>query len=155
MLEIERTFLVDALPPDLDRYPSTAIRQGYLAVTDDVEVRIRARGDDRLLTVKGGNGRVRRETTITISAEKFDELWPLTEGRRIEKRRWVIPQGELELEVDVFAGTLEGLALVEVEFDSEPASHDFTPPPWFGRDVTDDVAYGNANLADRDAPPET
>ena len=116
-------------------------------------MRIRARGDDHLLTVKGGNGRVRHETTITISAREFDELWPLTEGRRIEKRRWIIPHGELELEVDVFAGPLEGLLLVEVEFDSEQASRDFTPPSWFGRDVTDEIAYGNANLAVRDAPP--
>jgi adenylate cyclase len=152
-VEIERTYLLDDLPPDLDDHPSTHIRQGYLAVADGVEVRIRARDGDFMLTVKGGNGLVRSETTITISEHEFDELWSLTVGRRVEKRRWVIPHGELEVEVDVFAGKLSGLALVEVEFDSEVASTEFAPPDWFGREVTDEVAYGNAQLAVRDAPP--
>lgn len=153
-MEIERTFLLDDLPADLDDHPSTHIRQGYLAVTDGVEVRVRSRDGDFLLTVKGGNGLVRSETTITISEGEFNELWTLTAGRRIEKRRWVIPQGELEAEVDVFAGKLDGLALVEVEFDSEDASVDFAPPDWFGREVTDEVAYGNAELSVRDSPPD-
>ena len=147
MQEIERTFLLDALPPDLEGRPSTRIAQGYLAITDDVEVRVRSRGDDRLLTVKSGRGNVRREVTVPLTVEQFDELWQLTPGRRVVKRRWVVGHGGNELEIDVFDGALDGLLLVEIEFDSCDDSAAFSPPDWFGPEVTDDHRYRNAALA--------
>jgi CYTH domain-containing protein len=153
MFEIERKFLLDALPDDIDDLPSTRIRQGYLAITDEVEVRVRARGDDRLLTVKGGSGKVRNETTVALSAEQFDELWELTRNRRIVKRRTVIPKGEVEIEIDVFEGDLDGLLIAEVEFESADASTAFDPPAWFGREITDDATYRNAALASGEVPP--
>ncbi len=129
---------------------ATRIRQGYLAVSDDAEVRVRERAGDRLLTVKRGRGVVRREVTITLEADDFDRLWELTAGRRISKRRWAIPlnsHGEREVEIDRFGGHLEGLMIAEVEFASEADSEAFEPPPWFGREVTDDDRYRNAVLA--------
>ena len=153
MFEIERKFLLDALPDDIDDHPSTRIRQGYLAITDDVEVRVRARGDDRLLTVKGGRGEVRNETTVALSAEQFDELWELTRNRRIVKHRIVIPKGEVEIEIDVFEGGLDGLMIAVVEFESASASAAFDPPAWFGREITDDATYRNAALAGGEVPP--
>ena len=50
-------------------------------------------------------------------------------------------------------GVLDGLVVAEVEFIDEESSRAFDPPAWFGREVTDEVAYGNANLSERDAPP--
>jgi CYTH domain-containing protein len=45
-VEIERKFLVEAVQPDLDAYPSDRVEQGYLAITDDgVELRIRRHGE--------------------------------------------------------------------------------------------------------------
>jgi adenylate cyclase len=35
----------------------------------------------------------------------------------------------------------------EVEFESEAAAEAFTPPPWLGRDVTDEPGYKNQRLA--------
>ncbi len=148
--EIERKFLLEALPPQVADTSSTRIIQGYLAITDDVEVRVRARAADRLLTVKQGRGAVRREVTISLDVELFEQLWEFTVGRRIHKRRWVIPygpQGELQIEVDRFNGHLEGLLVAEVEFASVADSRAFTPPDWFGREVTDDDRYRNAALA--------
>lgn len=147
MQEIERKFLLDVPPAIIEGHIPTRIRQGYLAITDDTEVRVRSRGDDRLLTVKGGRGMVRREATIPLTVEQFDELWALTAGRRVSKRRWVVPYGAVELEIDVFDEELEGLVIVEVEFASEQASAAFVAPDWFGREVTDDHRYRNAALA--------
>lgn len=146
-MEIERKFLLDALPAAIDAHENTRIAQGYVAITDDTEVRIRARGDDRLLTVKGGRGLVRHETTVELTTEAFDDIWQLTDGRRITKRRWVLDHDDLQIEVDVFDGDLEGLRIAEVEFETEQASEAFTPPGWFGREVTDDERYRNAALA--------
>jgi adenylate cyclase len=56
------------------------------------------------------------------------------------------------VELDVFHDALAGLIVAEVEFDSERALSEFQPPPWFGREVTDDVAYTNAALAGKSRP---
>jgi adenylate cyclase len=153
-IEIERKFLVAEPPADLERWPSTAIEQGYLAITDDrPEVRIRRRDGEAWLTVKSGAGRVRVEEEIVIDAERFERLWPLTEGLRIEKRRYEIDAGDgLVIELDVYAGALDGLVVAEVEFDSEDAADAFAAPGWLGDDVTEDVRYKNQRLA-RDGAP--
>jgi adenylate cyclase len=153
-IEIERKFLVVEPPADLERWPSTAIDQGYLAITDDrPEVRIRRRDGQAWLTVKSGGGRVRVEEEIEIDADRFDRLWPLTEGLRIEKTRYEIDAGDGRvIELDVYGGGLDGLITAEVEFDSEEAAEAFAPPPWLGDDVTEDVRYKNQRLA-RDGAP--
>jgi CYTH domain-containing protein len=151
--EIERKFLVPEPPDDLRRWPSTRIEQGYLAVGDDgTEVRVRRRDGKATLTVKGGRGRSRAEEEIGIDAERFERLWPLTDGRRLEKTRYVIPAADLELEVDVYAGALAGLTVAEVEFAGEDEANAFEPPDWFGREVTDDPRFKNQRLACDGAP---
>ena len=154
-IEIERKFLVAEPPSDLTRWPSSAIEQGYLAVADDgTEVRVRRRdGRAAVLTVKSGGGRQRVEEEIDIEPERFERLWPLTEGRRVEKTRYEIPAGGgLVIELDVYAGALHGLVTAEVEFPSEEVAEAFTAPDWLGPDVTDDPRYKNQRLA-RDGAP--
>ncbi len=51
------------------------------------------------------------------------------------------------VELDVFAGDLDGLVMAEVEFTSTEEMTAFVPPVWFGREVTDDGRYTNASLA--------
>ena len=36
--------------------------------------------------------------------------------------------------------------MAEVEFPTEEAALAFTPPDWFGEDVTDDSRYHNSNM---------
>jgi CYTH domain-containing protein len=152
--EIERKFLVGSRPDDLDRHPAELIEQGYLAVASDgVEVRIRRRGERTVLTVKSGPGEVRAEEEVPIEPHQFDRLWPLTEGRRITKTRFLVPVGPgLSAEVDVYDGALDGLVTAEIEFTSREASRDFSAPGWLGEEVTDDPRYANQVLA-RDGPP--
>jgi adenylate cyclase len=152
--EIERKFLVPEPPPDLGRWPSTRIEQGYLAVgADGTEARVRRRDGKATLTVKGGRGRSRAEEEIAIDDERFERLWPLTQGRRIEKTRYVIPAAAgRELEVDVYGGALAGLTVAEVEFAGEDEASAFEPPDWFGREVTDDARFKNQRLACDGAP---
>jgi CYTH domain-containing protein len=153
MPEIERKFLVRTLPPGLEAHPSEPIAQGYLATAPDgVEVRIRRRGDFTTLTVKSGPAMVRVEEEIPIEAARFDTLWPLTEGRRLEKVRHYLPLDDLTVELDVYGGALDGLVTAEIEFPSVDAARAFSPPPWLGEDVTGDTAYANQSLAVRRAP---
>jgi adenylate cyclase len=152
-LEIERKFLVDRLPHDLDAHPAREIDQGYLAITDDVEVRLRQYGQQTFLTIKSGGDRARIEEELEIDARRFDALWPLTDGRRLQKRRYAIPAADaLTIELDVYHGQLSGLRVAEVEFDSAAAADAFAPPAWFGREVTDDPRYKNKRLATEGQP---
>src|SRR5829696_8515947 len=120
MPEIERKFLVAALPPGIEAHRAEPIAQGYLATASDgVEVRIRRRGATTTLTVKSGPAMVRVEEEIPIDAARFAALWPLTEGRRIDKVRHYVPVDDgLTAELDVYAGALEGLLTAEIEFPS-------------------------------------
>jgi CYTH domain-containing protein len=150
-MEVERKFLV-AEPPDLDGADSDEIEQGYLAIGADGEVRLRRRGEQLALTAKRGSGLARDEAEVELERDAFEELWPLTEGRRLHKRRYVLPHGELEFEVDVYEADLEGLVVAEIEFSSEEAARAYEPPDWIGEEVTGDERYLNETLASRGRP---
>ena len=145
-MEVERKFLVTD-PPDLDGTESVEIAQGYLAIGPEGEVRLRRKGSEPLLTAKRGSGLSREEAEVAIDDTAFELLWPLTEGRRLHKRRHRIPHGDLVVELDVYEGELEGLLVAEVEFPSEEEAGRFEPPEWLGEDVTGDRRYLNETLA--------
>jgi adenylate cyclase len=147
-MEVERKFLV-AEAPDLGGTESDEIEQGYLAVGSEGEVRVRRKGDHLVLTAKRGSGIARDEAEIEIDRAAFERLWPLTEGRRLRKRRHVIPFDERKIELDVYEGALEGLLVAEIEFPSEDEARDFEPPDWIGEEVTGDARYLNETLATR------
>jgi CYTH domain-containing protein len=168
--EVERKFRVAGVPESLG--DGTRLRQAYVAVDRDddrdgggrsVEVRVRDQGGTYLLTVKGGRGLRRTEVEIGIGRREFDELWDLAADRRLEKTRYRIPldaesaesaeSAGLVAELDIYDGPLEGLVVVEVEFSSPDAAARFTPPRWFGDEVTGDARFANATLASEATPP--
>ena len=76
---------------------------------------------------------------------------PKTDGIFIEKTRYLIPYAEKHtIELDVFHGALAPLVLAEVEFSSVEEADAFTPPSWFGEDVTNCSKYHNSNLSKPD-----
>lgn len=155
-VEIERKWLVPEPPPfALAPPPPDTIQQGYLTIAaDGGEARVRCRAGRYTLTVKSGSGLVRNETEIAITAAQFDALWPATEGARLEKQRYELrAEDGRTIELDVFAGALDGLMLAEVEFDDPWGAESFIAPYWFGREVTDDPAYKNQCLATAAEPP--
>lgn len=152
-MEVERKFLV-AEPPDLGGTEGDEIDQGYLAIGPDGEVRVRRKGEALLLTAKLGEGLSRHEAEIELDRSGFDELWPLTEGRRLRKRRHLIPHENVKIELDVYTGELEGLVVAEIEFPSEEDAVAFDPPGWLGEDVTGDRRYLNETLASEGAPTD-
>ncbi|MGH9027911.1 MAG: CYTH domain-containing protein [Acidimicrobiia bacterium] len=152
MAEIERKWSVPELPDDLP--VGDEVRQGYIALDGDVEVRVRDREGTYSLTVKGGGGLERAEVEMGIGRDDFDELWSLARGRTIEKTRHVTPVGDAEAEVDVYRGELDGVRVAEVEFDSADEANAFEPPDWFGDELTDDDRWSNRALAVDGRPPD-
>ena len=112
-------------------------------------LRLRRMGQRHFLTLKGEGGLCRKEWETEIPAWVFEQLWPLTEKKRLEKTRYRIAWGNRTLEVDEYHGPLAGLWTVECEFASEEEARAFVLPEWLpgARDVTLDPAYRNSSLA--------
>lgn len=153
-IEIERRFL-PAVPPPVDASSGEHIRQGYLAGEGSVSVRMRITDREMTLTVKAGPGMARTEVDVAIDADQATALWPHTEGRRIDKHRYRVAVGDTVADVDCYHGALEGLWTIEVEFPDTAAARAFTPPDWFGREVTGRPGWSNAALARHGLPPDS
>lgn len=147
-LKVERKFLVGELPKVLNLNEGRHISQGYLAVENGgAEVRILRTGDKGTLCVKTGSGQNQMETEVPLSNEQLAALWPLTEGRRMSKVSYTVDIGETPVSLDMYEGQLSWLRIAEAEFKSYQSADNFTPPPWFHREVTDVHAYRHSNLA--------
>lgn len=147
-MEIERKFLIDRLPSgiDLSSYKCRRIEQGYLC--SEPVVRVRRDNSDYYLTYKSKGLMVREEYNLPLTADAYNTLIAKADGYIIAKNRYEIPEKDnLTIELDIFEGEFSGLMLAEVEFDSEQAALSYTPPVWFGRDVTNEKTYHNSNMA--------
>ena len=145
-IEIERKFLVKKIPDNLDTYEKIDMTQGYLN-TDPV-VRVRKENDDYILTYKGSGLLSHSEYNLPLNKEAFEHLLKKCDGIIISKSRYKIPiENNLTAELDIFKGDLDSLKLVEVEFDSVEEANNFTPPEWFGEDVTTDGRYHNSYIS--------
>ena len=143
--EIERKFLVtDRGYVDMAR-ERVEIRQGYIDRTPEHVVRVRMRGHEWFLTVKGKTrGAVRLEYEYRVPPEDGEGLLRLCQGRVVSKTRYLVDYGGHCWEVDEFHGDLAPLTVAEVELDSQDES--VALPPFVGREVTGDPRYYNSNL---------
>ncbi|EEG74971.1 adenylate cyclase [[Clostridium] hylemonae DSM 15053] len=145
-MEIERKYLVSRLPGDLDGYPCRMIEQGYLNTAP--VVRIRRDNEKYELTYKSEGHMVREEYNLPLTEEAYEHLLTKIDGRIITKKRYMIPYDDsLTIELDIFEGSLAPLRLAEVEFPDEASASAFTPPDWFGEDVTFSGSYHNSALS--------
>jgi CHAD domain-containing protein/CYTH domain-containing protein len=148
--EIERKYLLAALPDAVKKTPPLVVEQGYLPGTRLLERlrRVKDRSSTRFFrTVKAGSGLVRTEIEEETTRDVFDRMWPLTKGRRLKKRRHRVADGKLTWEIDDFAD--RKLVLAEVELPDRHA--DVEIPKWLRphvvREVTEEEEYENTNLA--------
>jgi adenylate cyclase len=150
-IEIERKFLVANDSWRQEAIPLMTIVQGYLAKTDDVEIRVRIKHSTLAeLTIKGKlSGASRPELEIDIPIEQARQILSTFNCPTIEKTRYTIDDW---WEIDVFEGNNAGLVLVEVELDSEDEHIDL--PSWVGEEVTHLPQYYNAQLAMNGKPNE-
>ena len=170
--EIERVFLLLAPPVSMPCGDVWHIDQGYLPRTlgaglgatgsttgssisvgpNALEGRLRRithqdGSVEFIHTIKSGLGLVREEIERHIDAETFDREWPRTVGRRLQKVRTRIPVGGLTWEIDQFIG----LPLVLAECELPTTDTPLTIPDWLApfivREVTEEPAFRNAELA--------
>ena len=150
MLESELSYLVKETP-GLESLGRSEIEQHYLSDGSE-PLRIRRIGDKRFeltkkLDVAKNDFSRKDEINIPLNKEEYERLRGLS-LRSLAKTRYFFPLPEgLMGEIDVFHGPLEGLVMVEVEFNNESARAAFVPPHWFGRDVSQAEWSANHFLA--------
>lgn len=150
-MEIERKYLVRQLPADLDDYPHVEIEQSYLCTSPTV--RIRRIDNVYVLTVKEkapstSSAIHNREEEFSLDGNTYRALLAKCDGNVVRKTRYRVPLSNgLTAELDVFHGAHQGLILVEVEFPDTATADNYTPPAWFGEDVSRDPRYRNSFLS--------
>jgi adenylate cyclase len=146
-IEIERKFLVaeDSWRAQVTR--TEKLRQGYLATSSGVTVRVRTVDDHRgYITIKaGGSALARAEFEYEVPVADAKQLLGYCRGAQIEKVRHTLELAGGEWVVDEFRGRHDGLLLAEIELDSPTAA--FERPAWLGDEVTGDPQYYNSSLA--------
>lgn len=148
MIEIERKFLISSNQFKEHAISKTRIVQGFLSTHADRTVRVRVKGKQGYITIKGRSntsGTTRFEWEKEIPLKEAEALLTLCEQGVIEKARFEIPFGNHVFEVDEFYGLNEGLIIAEVELNTENES--FQKPKWLGTEVTGDVRYYNSQLS--------
>lgn len=146
-LEIEYKYLVieEAWNKEL-AYEHRVIRQGYLQTDPNKTIRVRTKGLQGYLTIKGkAVGATRPEFEYEIPVDDANKLLDGFCTNLIDKTRYYVNHEGKTWEVDVFEGLNEGLIVAEIELNSEDEAYSL--PNWVGENVTKDMRYANANLS--------
>ncbi|WP_452232764.1 CYTH domain-containing protein [Lacinutrix sp. MEBiC02595] len=149
-LEIERKFLVKSTAFKTEAFKHTKIVQGFLSTNKKRTVRVRLKGEQGFLTIKGAsskNGLSRFEWEKEISKMEAEDLLKLCKKGIIDKIRYEIKVENHIFEVDEFFGKNEGLIVAEVELQAEEEI--FTKPNWLGKEVTGNIKYYNSQLSSK------
>jgi hypothetical protein len=152
-IERERRWLARELPGDLPaRYEriddlylaGTRLRLRRVSDPDGVVIQ-RKLGQKEL--IPGSPATHTRITTLYLSAAEY-ALFEKLPGARLSKRRHRYPHAGRLYAIDVFAGALAGLILVECDAGTDDELEALSAPPLAARDVTDLAALRGGALAE-------
>jgi CYTH domain-containing protein len=151
MEELELTYLLKELPKGFAGAKAKEMVDIYIpASSAHAILRVRKSGDQYEITKKvpasGTDSSRQIETTISLTPEEYAELAQIA-GKRVYKTRYYFEENGTHFEIDVFKGELEGLVLVDVEFDSTDAQGRFEMPVWCLVDVTQEKFIAGGMLA--------
>lgn len=149
-LEIERKLLLRKLPDEVYAGEFFMIHHGWLpglVIQERITANTRGSGE-YWRCIKSGKGITRIEAQEQIDKPYFDKLWPLTEGRRVQKIRYKIKDIMDQMwEIDFFLDRPLCLAEIELKSEEERLVVPTWLTPYVVKEVTDDPSYLNVNLA--------
>lgn len=151
-MEIERKWLINIedIPYDLTKCEHLDIEQAYISFRPTIRIRKISNKDEYILTIKSPSldkGLSRQEYEINISSQDYDNLLNRKEGIVLSKTRYRVKQGEYILEIDLFHNEYDGLAYMEVEFESVEKANIYIPPSFVKQELTYNKKFSNASLA--------
>lgn len=148
--EIERKFLINdessVFKELIGQLTGTTISQGYLNTDPSKTVRVRQKGEEGFLTIKGKQVGIRKpEYEYAVPLEDVLQMMLMCDVK-LEKIRFTTPAtSSLIWEIDIFKGMNTGLFIAEIEVQNEDAKFDI--PEWLGKEVSEDLRFANSNLA--------
>lgn len=152
--EIEVKFLVVSPTWKAHAISPRVLRQGYLAVTAKLEIRVRADENAGWITIKSTDtGRRRSEHEYSIPLSEANELLDMCPEASLSKTRWLLNDGGNTWEIDEYSGRLAHLVVAELELTDENSP--FDRPDWLGTEVTHDARFRNRSLATAKIVPRT
>jgi len=154
MEEFEITYLPRKLPDGVFSAPKKDMVDIYVpASAEHPHLRIRKCGDEYEITNKqpiaDGDASHQMEQTIVLTKEEFTAL-EKADGKRVAKTRYYYTEEGVHYEIDVFKEDLNGLVLVDVEFQSREEKDVFKAPDWILADITQEQFIAGGMLAGKE-----
>lgn len=149
-MEIERKFLLNKLPDNLETCEKIDLEQAYISTEPVIRVRkkVSAKSEKYILTVKSTGLMSRQEFELDMEEKAYNNLIHKADGNIISKSRYLIPlEKELTLELDIFHGIFDGLVMGEIEFTDEETAKKYTPPEFISEEVTFDTRFHNSTMS--------
>ena len=151
MLELERTYIAKYIPEGLKMCTSKKMHDIYIENGEDhLNLRVRQNGQKfeitRKVPVEDGDASKQTETTIILKEEEFQSL-RTAKHRAVEKTRYLYRYKEWTAEIDVFEGALQGLVVIDFEFDTEAERDAFVMPDFCLAEVTQEEWMAGGMLA--------
>lgn len=153
-LEIERKWVINEsdIPYDLDKADKFDITQTYINYAPEIRVRqiTHKYGTYYTMTVKryiNDDALTRTEYDFDITKEEYEETVEKGIDTTIHKTRYQMDIDGTLYAFDIFHDELDGLAYMEIEFNSEDEANKFKEPSWVIKEVTNDRGYKNQSLA--------
>lgn len=151
-IELELTYLAKSLPAGIETVTPKRLKDVYVPDIEGVHprLRIRRKGDKFEITKKipisENDASAHTELTIPLDQQEFEAL-ERTSNKLVEKDRYNISIEGHAAEVDVFTGDLEGLVVIDFEFDTEEQKSSFVAPDVCLADVTQEQFIAGGKLA--------
>lgn len=151
-VELERTFLARALPAEIAGVKGKEMVDVYVPDTKGLHpvLRIRRKYDTYEITKKqpvvDGDASIQNESTIVLNKGEYEALIRCSSSR-VTKIRYNVTIDGYDAEVDVFQEDLEGLVLIDFEFDTEQEKDAFEAPKVCLADVTQEETIAGGYLA--------
>jgi len=151
VIELEASYLAARIPEGLAAHEHIDIEDIYFPATEPhAKMRIRHKGDKYEFTKKiqldPGDAGQQQELSVDLTAEEYKAL-SRGDGRNVYKARYFLPYEGRTAEVDIFKGALEGLVIIEFEFDTLEEKNAFTMPDFCLADVTQEEFIAGGMLA--------
>jgi len=150
-IERERRWLCDGLPEIADRASETYLLSDLYITNTQLRLRDAQLNDGtpvwpRLAKKVDVDAPHRLITSIYLSPDEL-ALFKNMPGNVLKKTRRVVNFNGHRMAIDQFSGALQGLVLVEAEFDDDPAMATFDAPDWVSREVTSDPLFSGGHLS--------
>ncbi|MEI6053764.1 MAG: hypothetical protein WCQ49_00150 [Candidatus Saccharibacteria bacterium] len=143
-IEFEKVYLAKSLPTGIKEARSSLIRDIRIPQnSSNSHLRLRQKDDTYVITKKypiiDGDTSSQYEFTIELDKDEFNALASCSDSYFV-KRRFYMELAGRPAEVDVYQEKLEGLVVIDFEFDSEDQKNAFVTPDFVLADVTAEEA---------------